>query len=112
MQTMLCIMYSQHLYEMQLLSFLLACNLLAIFQAEQGQHRYTYIGYYYSYYTIHEKLSVSSITRNIKYKEVSELSEWLSQLSVTKTHYQVACVNEEVVVFLLTQRQHRQAVNI
>lgn len=37
MQTMLCIMYSQHLYEMQPLSFLLVCNLVAIFQREQGE---------------------------------------------------------------------------
>lgn len=70
-------MYSQHLYEMQPLSFLLACNLLAIFQAEQGEQSKedtqatTTPTIPYAMYMENS----SSIPRNIKCKEVSDLSE-------------------------------------
>lgn len=109
----LCI--HQHLYEMRPLSFLLGCNLLAIFQAKQGEQSKegtwatTTPIIAYATYMKNSLRPPSQETSNARKCRICQ--KWLSQLSGSKTHYQVACVNEEEVVFLLTQRQHRQAVN-
>lgn len=111
MQTMLCIMYPQHLYEMQALSFLLACNLLAIFQAEQGEQSKED-----TWATATPTIPYTGKTHRLLHPEKTSNAKkcwicqnWVRQLSGRETHHQVACVNEEEAVFFSSYPEATQA---
>lgn len=105
---------------MQPLSFLLACNLVAIFQGGswgggggtiEGRHvSYSYTCYSCAPRTWNSRHDPPSREKHQTQRSVGSISAgWDNSLG--KTDHQVARVNEEAAVFLLARTQRRQAVN-